>query len=157
MLKLRALESALSSCVPEFASPEHALEQYRTPAALAARVLWSAAAAGHLRGARVLDLGCGTGVFTVGAALCGAASVTGVDASRAALAQASDAVAALADLGGGGGGGSDAAARVDLVLAAVSAGATPAPALPLRRGAWDTALLNPPFGCVVPSQWKICS
>ncbi len=81
------LERALSA-VPDFATPVSRYEQYRTPAAIAADLLWEADQEGRIAGKHVLDLGCGTGIFCLGAKLLGAASVTGVDVDAAALALA---------------------------------------------------------------------
>jgi putative methylase len=64
------------------------LEQYPTPAAIASDVLWTAFGAGHLAGRSVADLGCGNGVFAIGAKLLGAAKVLGVDIDAGAVATA---------------------------------------------------------------------
>ena len=147
--RLRALESALSLAIDDFESPQLSLEQYMTPAPLAARLLWTAAAEGHIRGASVLDLGCGTGMLSLGAAFLDAAAVLGVDACPRALAQAAAAATELA-----GSDNAEAAAasmRVDFVHARIAdcgVGAARSAGAPLRFGAWDTAVLNPPFGCV---------
>ena len=100
MRRLRELESALES-VPDFARPRAELEQYKTSAALAARVLWSAAGWGDIAGRSVADLGCGTGVLARGAALLGAAAVTAVDLDESALAAAAAAAAACCGVRGG--------------------------------------------------------
>lgn len=66
-----------------FENPDPSLEQYATPAGLASDLLQFAWSNGDLNGV-VLDLGCGTGVLGVGAALYGA-RVVGVDADGGAL------------------------------------------------------------------------
>ncbi len=68
--------------VATFKSPKLIFEQYRLPATVAAEVLWYA----HLRhrdieGAKVADLGCGTGMLALGAGLLGAEYVVGLDDS----------------------------------------------------------------------------
>ncbi len=78
------LEQALSA-VADFAAPDARLEQYRTPAGIAADLLWEADQEGHIQGKHVLDLGCGTGIFSLGARLLGAATVTGIDVDPKAL------------------------------------------------------------------------
>ncbi len=67
-----------------FRSPKADIEQYMTPAPLAARLLHEAALAGDICEMKVVDLGCGTGMLSIGAALLGA-EVTGIDIDEAAL------------------------------------------------------------------------
>ncbi len=83
-VKRRELERALQA-VPDFPDPDAATEQYMTPAPVAADLLWAAWTDGCIEGRRVLDLGCGTGIFALGASLLGAAQVTGVDGDQAAI------------------------------------------------------------------------
>jgi len=71
-----------------FSTPRPDLEQYSTPAVIASDMLFEALARGHLEGRKVLDLGCGTGLLGIGAALLGADVVIGVDKDPDALAQA---------------------------------------------------------------------
>jgi len=68
-----------------FESPDLNLEQYQTPAPLAARLLFHASVNGHITGRNVCDLGCGTGILSIGAALLGAAHVIGIDSDENAL------------------------------------------------------------------------
>jgi len=68
-----------------FVRPEAALEQYATPATVAARLLHEADRRGDIRGLRVLDLGCGAGILSCGAWLLGAGEVIGVDIDGSAL------------------------------------------------------------------------
>ncbi|HWG89549.1 MAG TPA: METTL5 family protein, partial [Candidatus Thermoplasmatota archaeon] len=102
-------------------------EQYRTPPLLAADLLFRAQALGDIVGRRVLDLGCGTGMFTLGAALLGASEATGVDVDAGALQAARQAAEAL-----------KAPARFEEADVA-------------RAGPWtaDTVIQNPPFGAQV--------
>jgi putative methylase len=125
-MKRIALEIALQKRSP-FPSPDPSLEQYLTPAPLAADVLYWALAEGDVAGRTVLDLGCGTGIFAVGAALLGASLSVGVDIDRSALAAAR----ALAE---------NAGAEASFVQA-------DAGALPFRGDVrFDTVVMNPPFG-----------
>jgi len=55
------------------------MEQYPTPASIAADVLWHAYYNGDVEEKEVLDAGCGTGIFAIGAALLGAKRVVGID------------------------------------------------------------------------------
>lgn len=81
--------------IPPHPSPKVDLEQYSTPAKIAADVLWNAKALGDIEGMKVADLACGTGIFAIGAALLKAAEVVGVDVDRAAVEIAQHEVSAL--------------------------------------------------------------
>ena len=63
-------------------------EQVATPPQSASGLLWDALGRGDIRGRTVLDLGCGTGILAIGAALLGASTVLGVDMDPEALAVA---------------------------------------------------------------------
>jgi putative methylase len=76
--KKRQLEMALQR-IPAHKSPKVALEQYSTPSIIAADVLWNAHSMGDIKGLKVVDLGCGTGIFAIGAAMMGALESVGVD------------------------------------------------------------------------------
>lgn len=134
-MKLRHLESALSQ-VDGFGEPKWGLEQYLTPPHLAARVLQCAASFDDLEGCAVADLGCGTGMLLVGAALmgCDEALSVGLDADPDALATARTNLDGM-DV-------ECALLRVDVVTG-----------LPFRQqgrksggSLFDTILMNPPFG-----------
>jgi putative methylase len=81
------LEAQLAVVVG-FEDPDAALEQYPTPPDLAAHVVHLADLQGDLEGRTVVDLGAGTGMLALGAALRGPARVVGVEIDRAALATA---------------------------------------------------------------------
>ena len=53
------------------------LEQYQTPASIAADILWIAR--DDINGKVVIDLGCGTGIFSIGSAILNAKKVIGID------------------------------------------------------------------------------
>lgn len=65
--------------IPYHKSPKINLEQYSTPSVIAADVLWNANSIGDIKGMKVVDLGCGTGIFAIGSALLGAEKSVGVD------------------------------------------------------------------------------
>lgn len=90
-MKRRDLERALEA-VPDFEDPDPDLEQYRTPATVAAELVWAAWSDGHIEGRRVLDLGCGTGILAKAAQMLGAKEVMGVDSDERALAVATEQV-----------------------------------------------------------------
>jgi len=77
-MKRNELERLLQK-VPPHSRPKAALEQYSTPASVAADLLWTAYANGDVAGRSVLDLGCGSGILSIGAWALGASDVTGVD------------------------------------------------------------------------------
>ncbi len=58
------------------------LEQYMTPAKIASDILWKAYHKGDIAGKFVIDLGCGTGIFSIGASLLKAKKVIGVDIDK---------------------------------------------------------------------------
>lgn len=121
------LERALEA-VPRHPAPSPALEQYRTPPGIAAQLLLLAHADGAIADRRVLDLGCGTGIFAVGAARLGARLATGVDVDAASVALAQQAAAAAGVQG-----------RTWFVAADLAHWRPEA-------GAFDTVIMNPPFG-----------
>ncbi|RYJ13664.1 methyltransferase domain-containing protein [Halogeometricum borinquense] len=79
-----ALETQLS-VVAGFENPRVELEQYPTPPGLAAHVVHVADLNGDVEGKTVVDLGTGTGMLALGAALRGPARVVGVDIDADAL------------------------------------------------------------------------
>jgi len=83
-MKKKQLEMRLQG-IENFSSPLPKLEQYFTPAFIAAEVLHIAYMRGEL--GIVCDLGCGTGILAIGAALLGA-RVVGVEIDSRALAVA---------------------------------------------------------------------
>jgi len=99
------------------------LEQYQSPAHVAADVLWEAFVSGDIQGRSVADLGCGNGVFCIGAKLMGAERSAGVDVDPGAVATARS----NADMLG---------LEVEVSEGDVSS----------LSGTFDTVLMNPPFG-----------
>ncbi|MCQ4334408.1 METTL5 family protein [Natronomonas sp. F2-12] len=114
--------------VAGFEDPRAPLEQYHTPPDLAAHIVHVADLRGDIEGRTVLDLGCGTGMLALGAALRGPEQVVGLDIDPAPLSTAQEnerRVGAMTEV---------AWARGD---------ATVAPFSPDRT---VTVLMNPPFG-----------
>ncbi|MBI4363011.1 MAG: 50S ribosomal protein L11 methyltransferase [Euryarchaeota archaeon] len=120
-MRRRQLEIALES-LAGFPSPEPEREQYATPAVVAAEMLHMAAMQGDLDGA-VFDLGCGTGVLAIGAALLGAPRVAGFDGDPVALG----------------------VARANARMAGVRVSFRRADIADVR-GRADCVVMNPPFG-----------
>jgi len=77
-LRKKQLEIFLQK-VPTFQNPQASLEQYLTPASIVADIIYQAFCANDIAKRSVVDLGCGTGIFSFGAKMAHAALVTGVD------------------------------------------------------------------------------
>ncbi|WP_254837727.1 METTL5 family protein [Natronomonas marina] len=114
--------------VAGFDDPRAPLEQYHTPPELAAHIVHVADLQGDVEGRTVLDLGCGTGMLALGAALRGPDRVVGLDVDPAPLSTATEnerRVGATAD------------------VSWVRGDATRVPLCPAGE---VTVLMNPPFG-----------
>lgn len=85
----KELEMLLSS-VPSFPSPSKDLEQYQCDSTTASEIVWGAYMHGDISGSLILDLGCGTGILSYGAALLGALNVVCIDIDCQALKVARD-------------------------------------------------------------------
>jgi len=129
-MKLRQLEMALQRCAG-FIAPRAAWEQYQTPATLAARLLYDAYMNGDIEGKAVCDLGCGTGILAIGAALLGARTVLAVDLDPAAIRTAQENATLLG---------------ADVKFIAADIAGADASVLAERIGPCDTVVMNPPFG-----------
>jgi len=122
-MKKKDLEIELEK-VPKFVDPDPSLEQYLTPAAIAADVLFDAYGKRDIRDLKVMDLGCGTGMLSIGAWLLGGVSIVGYDISQKALELAS---AHARSMGAG----------ITFVCSDINNVSEEA----------DTIFMNPPFGC----------
>ena len=122
-MRKKDLEIRLQS-VRNFEDPDPALEQYMTPATMAADILFEAYRSGDVEGMKVLDLGCGTGMFSIGAWMLGAGMVRGYDISDSALSVARR-------------NASDMGADVEFLKSRIEN---------VDEGA-GTVFMNPPFGC----------
>jgi putative methylase len=80
-MKKKELEIRLQQ-IPTPMHPEPRYEQYTTPAAVAADILLLAYQYKDIHNKTVIDLGCGTGIFSVGAKLLGAKHVIGIDIDK---------------------------------------------------------------------------
>ncbi|MCL2607711.1 MAG: METTL5 family protein [Methanomassiliicoccaceae archaeon] len=122
-MKKKDLEIRLQG-MKDFNDPDPTLEQYMTPSAIASDILFTAYSEGDIHGMDIIDLGCGTGMFSVGACILGANNVRGYDISDKAISIARENAAAF---------GADVEFEVRDVRNVKERG--------------DTALMNPPFGC----------
>jgi putative methylase len=126
-MKLKQLEMTLQKA-KGYEKPRPSLEQYMTPAPLAARMLYHALMKGDIEGKNVCDLGSGTGVLAIGAALLGAESVKGVEKDANAVAVARENAALFG-------------AEVEFITADILD-----TTLTEKIGPCDTIVMNPPFG-----------
>ena len=85
--KKKHLEMILEN-VPNHPNPKVGLEQYSTPATIAADLVWNAYGLGDIDNMSVLDLGCGTGIFAIASSLMGASYSLGVDIDDESIALA---------------------------------------------------------------------
>ena len=86
-MKKKKLEIMLQK-VPKFEKPLPSLEQYLTPADIAADIIFIAHQYGDIKGKVVFDLGCGTGIFAIGAIITGAKKVVGFDIDKKSIEKA---------------------------------------------------------------------
>ncbi len=86
-MKQKQLEIFLQK-VPLPQDPKPEWEQYITPAPIAADIIYAAHHFDDIYDKTVLDLGCGTGIFAIGAALTGAQNVIGIDIDTRLISQA---------------------------------------------------------------------
>ncbi len=83
-MKKKELEILLQD-IPTFNNPIPELEQYLTPANIAAEIIFLAHQFGDIKNKTVIDLGCGTGIFSIGAYITGAKKVTGIDIDKSSI------------------------------------------------------------------------
>ncbi|MDS0276803.1 METTL5 family protein [Halomicroarcula sp. S1AR25-4] len=114
--------------VAGFDNPLASLEQYRTPPDLAAHLVHTADLQGDIQDRTVVDLGCGTGMLALGAALRGPDTVVGLDIDPAPLSTARD---------------NERKVGSTTSVSWVRADATQAPLCPPED---TTVVMNPPFG-----------
>jgi putative methylase len=114
--------------VAGFDSPRADLEQYRTPPELASHLVHTADLQGDIEDHVVVDLGCGTGMLALGAALRGPSAVVGVDVDPGPLSTAHDNEHRIAS-----------ASSVSWVRG-------DAARVPLSLDEPTTVVMNPPFG-----------
>lgn len=86
-MKKKQLEIFLQQ-VPFFQQPKASLEQYQTPAPIAADMLFIAYGFDDIAHKTIVDLGCGTGMFAVGAMLLQAEKSIGIDVDETTISQA---------------------------------------------------------------------
>ena len=127
-MKKKDLEIILQD-VPSFGRPSPQLEQYLTPARIVADIIFIAHQFGDIENKTVVDLGCGTGIFSVGAYLTGAKKVIGIDVDKSII-KITEAYAKKHNL------------DIEFIAKDVSD-------IEIKC---DTALMNPPFGAQKSNQ-----
>jgi putative methylase len=88
-MKQKELEIILQK-VPNYERPNPFIEQYMTPANIAADIIFTACQYGDIQDKKVIDLGCGTGIFSLGAKIANAKEVIGIDIDEVAIKIAKD-------------------------------------------------------------------
>jgi len=83
-MKKKELEILLQK-VPSYDKPNPSLEQYVTPAGIVADIIFIAHQFGDIKDKVVMDLGCGTGIFSIGASITGAKRAIGIDVDEKAI------------------------------------------------------------------------
>ena len=83
-MKQKDLEMILQK-VPTYENPNPFIEQYMTPASIVADIIFIAFGFGDIQDKKVVDLGCGTGIFSFGAKIANAKEVIGIDIDEQAI------------------------------------------------------------------------
>lgn len=109
--------------------PMSDLEQYMTPTPLVCDILYEAYACGDIQDRTVMELGCGSAPFAIGASLLGADRVFGVDLDPGSIAAAVENKKAVEK-------GSE---ELDIEFVEADVSESDLPEV-------DTVLMNPPFG-----------
>jgi putative methylase len=124
----------LLSRFSDFEDPRPELEQYLTPSALVADILFTALSEGDIQGRSVMELGCGPAPFAIGSLILGASEVHAVDIDPRAveIAEANLQMVIGSDLLGE-------SSRLDIITGDVSNDDLGLPRV-------DTIIMNPPFG-----------
>ena len=121
-MKKKHLAILLSKLAPN-PRPKLRWEAYTIDAESAVEMVYAAFLHGDIKGRRVIDLGCGSGILGIAASLLGARQVLGIDIDERAVRTA---VSNAEEVG----------VNIDLVVGDIEC----------IVGSFDTTLMNPPFG-----------
>ena len=122
-MRKRQLERALSQ-LSHSPSPNLAFEAYDLDPKAATELLFLAEEKYHdISGQSIIDLGCGSGILAIGAALLGSKESLGIDINKESIRTARENAA-------------DHGVHLDLIIGDVAA----------IKGNFDTSVMNPPFG-----------
>lgn len=131
-IKLKKLEEYLES-VDTFEKPKILLEQYITPSHIASNLLFTIQNNyDDLKGKLIGDLGCGTGMLSMGSVILGGAHIVGFEIDPEALAVAKNNIEEMEVF------------NIDFVQCDVLSDLAVEGSL--WHKAFDTVLMNPPFG-----------
>jgi len=83
-MKQKDLEIILQK-VPFYERPNPFIEQYMTPANIAADIIFTAFQFGDIQDKKIIDLGCGTGIFSFAAKIANAKEVIGIDIDKESI------------------------------------------------------------------------
>jgi len=122
LMKKKHLAILLSQLAPN-PKPKLRWEGYNIDAESAAEIVYAAFLHGDVKGKRVIDLGCGSGILGIAASLLGASQVLGIDIDESAI----KTVVFNAEKVG---------VNIDLIVGDIGC----------IVGSFDTTLMNPPFG-----------
>jgi len=119
----KQIEIILSKLIP-YSNPKLKLEEYSLDSKSAAKILSVAGMIyNDVTNKRIIDLGCGTGILAIGAALLGAKHVVGIDIDEESINIAKK-------------NAQNVAVEVDYLVGDIK----------LISSSFDTTLMNPPFG-----------
>nr|MDO8135310.1 METTL5 family protein [Candidatus Njordarchaeum guaymaensis] len=104
-------------------NPKLKFEEYSLDPKSASTILYTAFSQGDVQGKRVIDLGSGTGILSIGAAILGARCVVGIDIDKDLIRTAIDNM-------------NNSNVRVEFVCGSIDC----------IRGLFETTIMNPPFG-----------
>lgn len=122
-LRKKQIEILLSQ-LEKIQRPNVKHEQYQTTPEIASFLIFTAFNHGDIKGKKVCDLGCGSGILGIGAALLGAREVTAIDIDKTAIKIARRNVKRLG------------LENVELIAGDINC----------ISGNFDTVIQNPPFG-----------
>ena len=123
MIGQKQIEIILSKLIP-YSNPKIKLEEYSLDSKSAAKILHIAGMIYHdIKNKQVIDLGCGTGILAIGAALIGAQDVVGIDIDQESVYIAKQNAKKIG-------------VEVDYLVGDIN----------LISSSFDTTLMNPPFG-----------
>ncbi|XP_074599268.1 methyltransferase like 5 [Brevipalpus obovatus] len=128
MMKSKQLESMLDD-IDDFQNPRIELEQYSTPAYVAAKMVHTICMDGYIEKKCIVDLGCGPGILSIAAILMGADNVIALDLDENALEIAHENIRNLE--------------MDDSCIELILCDALRAP---LHDKICDVVIMNPPFG-----------
>jgi putative methylase len=128
-MKKKELEILLQE-VPIYEYPNPYIEQYMTPADIAADIIFTAFGFGDIQNKKIVDLGCGTGIFSYGAKIANAKEVIGIDIDQKVIEVAKNF-----------------AKNKDMVVQYIVKNIKDV------NNKCDTVIMNPPFGAQKSNRW----